>query len=187
MVTKDFKPLKRGDRKPNRDAGNGSYLEAVPAALKKRPPVGQHPEMEVCTVEEALVVFGEVAEQDLEPKIQIPAVGKRRDDHTLGREMGPELLQQILWAAEVFEHVADDDYIEGTRKLRQRLFEIMHDGGRVFVETQGVFDAGDREALGSEKTRKKAIAAADVEQFGALYIRIEQPEQEHVARIGRLL
>ena len=76
MVTKDFKPLKRGDRKTNRDAGNGSYLEAVPAALKKRPPVGQHPEMEVCAVEETFVVFREVAEQDLQAKVEIAAVGK---------------------------------------------------------------------------------------------------------------
>lgn len=101
--------------------------------------------------------------------------------------MGPELLEQILWASEMLEHVADDDHVKRTGQCRQRLFEIMNDGGRIFVKAQGVFDAGDREALGSEKTRKKSIATAYVEQFGALYIRIEHPEQEHVARIGRLL
>lgn len=101
--------------------------------------------------------------------------------------MKPQLLQQFLRAAEVFDHIADDDYIEGTRKRRQGLFKIMHDGGRVFVEAQGVFDACDRESFGGEKTGKKTIATANVEQFGAQYIRIEQPEQEHMARVGRLL
>ena len=91
--------------------------------------------------------------------------------------MRPQLLEQVLRAAEVFEHIADDDYIERTRKCRQGLFEIMYDGGRIFVEAQGVFDACDRESFRGEQTGKKAIATAHVEQFRAVYIRIEQPEQ----------
>ena len=95
--------------------------------------------------------------------------------------------EQILRAAEMLENVADHDHVKRARQCGQRLFEIMNDGGRISVKTQRVFDAGDREASGCEETRKKAIATAHIEQFGALDLWVKQPEQEHMARIGRLL
>jgi len=184
MITKGFQPGKRGDGEADGDAGDAGEGEGVAGAEKEVAPVTEHPEVEVGAVEEAFIVLGEAAEEDVEAEVEIAGIGQGGEDFAARGEVGEELAEERFGVAEVFEDVADDDDFEGAGQGGQGEFEIVNEGGRGAIEAEGVFDTGDGEAFGGEEAGEEAVAAGDIEEAAAVAGGVEEGEEELVARVG---
>lgn len=147
-------------------------------------PVAEHPEVEVGAVEEALFVLGEAAEEDVQAEVEVAGVGEGGEDFAAGGEMGEEVAEQVFGLAEVFEDVTDDDDVEGAGERGEGELEVVDDGGRGTVETERVFDSGDREAFIGEEAGEKAVTAADVEEAAAVTRGVKQCEEALVGGVG---